>query len=103
MVAPPTSIADLFALCAEAALMISGDTGPLHIAAASGTPLVGIFGPTDPRRNGPWSSSDVSVSRFDECRCHHLRRCTNSRWCLDDIAAADVLAAVSRRLAAPVR
>jgi heptosyltransferase-1 len=104
MVAPPTSIADLFALCSEAALMISGDTGPLHIGAASGTPLVGIFGPTDPRRNGPWSSSDVSVSRFSDCRCHHQRRCTNSRWCLDDLQVAEVLDAAARRLAgAPVR
>ena len=99
MMAPPTSIADLFALCREAALMISGDTGPLHIGAASGTPLVGIFGPTDPRRNGPWSSSDASVSRFGECRCHHQRRCTNGRWCLEDIGAAEVLEAVNRRLA----
>lgn len=104
MVAPPTSIADLFALSEAAALMISGDTGPLHIGAASGTPLVGIFGPTDPKRNGPWSSSDVSVSRFTDCRCHHLRRCTNSRWCLDDIQVAEVVEAVNRRLAgAPVR
>ena len=34
--------------------MVSGDTGPLHIAAAVGTPIVSIFGPTDPERNGPW-------------------------------------------------
>ena len=39
---------------AAASLCVSGDTGPLHIAAAVGTPMVGIFGPTDPQRNGPW-------------------------------------------------
>jgi heptosyltransferase-1 len=104
IVAPPTSIADLFALCRAASLMISGDTGPLHIGAASGTPLVGLFGPTDPGRNGPWSPSDENVSRFADCRCHHQRRCTNSRWCLDDIRVEEVVEAVSRRLAgAPVR
>ena len=36
-----------------------GDTGPLHIAAAAGTPIVAIFGPTDPDRNGPWDPDDV--------------------------------------------
>jgi heptosyltransferase-1 len=99
MPAPPTSIADLFAICGAASLMISGDTGPLHIGAASGTPIVGIFGPTDPRRNGPWSAADVSVSRFGGCRCHHERRCTNSRWCLEDVTVAEVAGSVDRRLA----
>lgn len=99
LISPPTSIADLFALCGAASLMVSGDTGPLHIGAASGTPLVGIFGPTDPRRNGPWSSADASVSRFTQCRCHHQRRCTNSRWCLDEVTVAEVAEAIGRRLA----
>lgn len=102
--APPTSIADLFALSAVASLMVSGDTGPLHIAAASGTPIVGLFGPTDPRRNGPWSPRDVSITRFSVCGCHHQRRCTQPRWCLDDVQVDEVMAAVDRRLAgAPAR
>ena len=50
---PQTSIADLVALARGAALMVSGDTGPTHIAAAVGTPIVGIYGPTRPARNGP--------------------------------------------------
>jgi heptosyltransferase-1 len=104
IVAPPTSVADLFALCGAASLMVSADTGPLHIGGACGTPLVGIFGPTDPRRNGPWSPSDRTVSRFAECRCHHQRRCTNSRWCVEDIQVAEVSEAVDRRMAgAPAR
>ena len=44
--------------------MIVGDTGPLHLAAAASTPIVSMFGPTDPKRNGPWASDDVSVSEF---------------------------------------
>jgi ADP-heptose:LPS heptosyltransferase len=97
--APVTSIADLFALSRAASLMVSGDTGPLHVAAACGTPIVGIYGPTDPRRNGPWLPADVCVSRFEACGCHHQRRCVRERWCLDDVQVPEVIAAIDRRLA----
>ena len=66
--APPTSIADLAVLMRDAALVVSGDTGPLHIAAAMGTPLVGLFGPTWPERNGPWHPDDVVISRAGDVR-----------------------------------
>jgi heptosyltransferase-1 len=46
-------IPELAALLAEARLVVAGDTGPLHLAAALGTRVVGLFGPTDPERNGP--------------------------------------------------
>lgn len=100
VLSPPTSIADLVALARGAAIMVSGDTGPTHIAAAVGTPLVGIYGPTRPERNGPWRAADVTVSRADACECHHLRRCRRETMCLMDITAAEVLDAVERRLAA---
>jgi lipopolysaccharide heptosyltransferase I len=96
--APATRIADVLALSRDAALMISGDTGPLHIAAAVGTPVVAIFGPTDPNRNGPWSPDDVTVSRFGTCGCHYVRRCRQSRWCLGDVTVAEVTAAIQQRL-----
>lgn len=97
--APPTSVPDLVALSRAAALLVSGDTGPLHIATAVGTPTVSLFGPTDPDRNGPWSPDDVCVSRFDRCACHYDRKCHASRWCLDDVTVAEVCAAVQQRLA----
>lgn len=97
-VAPETSIADLVALGRAATLMVSGDTGPLHIAAAVGTPIVGIYGPTDPARNGPWASADVTVSRCDACCCHHRRRCRAPSWCIGEIAVEEVTAAVDARL-----
>jgi lipopolysaccharide heptosyltransferase I len=96
--APRATIADLVALSRGAAVMVSGDTGPVHMAAAVGTPIVGIFGPTRPSRNGPWSAADVTVSRADVCQCHHLRRCTRDRMCLLDIGVDEVVAAVERRL-----
>jgi len=100
IVSPPTTIADLVALARGAALMVSGDTGPTHVAAAIGTPIVGIYGPTRPARNGPLSALDITVSRDAVCQCHHLRRCRLDRMCLLDIDVADVVAAVDRRLAA---
>ena len=75
------SIADLVALARGAAVMVSGDTGPTHIAAAVGTPLVGIFGPTRPERNGPWSPDDVTVSRDDDLSVSSPAPLPGSRRC----------------------
>ena len=79
--------------------MISGDTGPLHIAAAAGTPIVGIFGPTDPKRNGPWAQDDLVASRYGACACHYQRQCRIPGWCLLDISPREVMELVDRRLA----
>jgi lipopolysaccharide heptosyltransferase I len=103
MLSPQTSIADLVALARGAAVLVSGDTGPTHLAAAVGTPIVGIYGPTRPERNGPWHVDDETVSRADVCRCHHFRQCRNDRMCLLDVSVDDVLGAVERRLAAAER
>ena len=97
-VSPATSVADLISLTKAAALMISGDTGPLHIAGAVGTPLVGIFGPTDPQRNGPWTEDDLVVSRYRSCACHYQRQCRIAGWCLLDISPREVMQLVDRRL-----
>ena len=96
-VAPATGIPDLLALSRAAALMVSGDTGPLHLAAAAGTPSVSLFGPTDSHRNGPWNSDDVAVSRYGSCGCHYERRCRKAEWCLESIPVAEVTAAIQQR------
>lgn len=98
--APPTTIVDLVELARHAAIVVSGDTGPLHIAAAVGAPAVGIFGPTNPARNGPWASADLVVSRYGSCGCHYRRRCRQQAWCLDDVGVGEVTAAIQQRLAA---
>ena len=97
-VAPRTGLVDLLELARAAALMVSGDTGPLHIATAAGTPSVAIFGPTDPVRNGPWSAADVTISRFASCVCHYERRCRGAAWCLDGVSVAEVTAGIQQRL-----
>ena len=96
--APRTDISDLVALARDARVMISGDTGPLHIAGAVGTPLVALFGPTSPERNGPWSPRDVVISRVSECACLYERRCRRGTPCINDIAVEQVLDGVRRCL-----
>lgn len=53
------TISELIALTRRARLVIAGDTGPLHLAAALKIPVVALFGPTDPARNGPWGTPSV--------------------------------------------
>jgi heptosyltransferase I len=108
--APDTSLGDLLALSSRASLLLSGDTGPLHLAAAMATPIVGLYGPTWPERNGPWSKDDEVVSRASVCECHHKRRCqragngpVESRMCINDISVEQVAAAVDARLARAAR
>jgi lipopolysaccharide heptosyltransferase I len=98
--APPTRISDMVEVFRSAALVVSGDTGPLHLAAAVGTPTVSIFGPTDPARNGSPAAADIAVSRYPSCGCQYDRRCRSAAWCLASIPVAEVTAAVQQRLAA---
>jgi heptosyltransferase-1 len=67
-----SSISELIAVTRRAALVIGGDTGPLHLASALGKPVVGIFGPTDPARNGPFGGT-FRVLRHPESRRDHTR------------------------------
>ena len=97
-IVPATTLGDLLALAREACLMVSGDTGPLHLAAAVGTPIVALCGPTDAARNGPWAHGDIAVSRYASCACRYERRCRRASSCLDDIDEDEVLRAVDERL-----
>jgi len=98
--APPTGLKDLIALARHARVIVSGDTGPLHIASALGVPAVSLFGPTDPLRNGPWDPRDIAISRYDSCDCHYQRKCSRdpAGWCLGSVTVAQVVDAIDRRL-----
>ena len=109
MLAPATDLVELAAVLRAGALLVSGDTGPLHLAAALGTPVVGVYGPSDPARNGPWSPDDEVVSVFPDCACAArrarggravpmVRRCRARSGCLDAVTVEQVCAAVDRRL-----
>ena len=57
------NVAGLIALIRRSSLLVGGDSGPTHLAAALGVPLVALYGPTDPARNGPWGSGPMRVLR----------------------------------------
>ena len=63
MLAPPTSLADLMALVQRAAIVVAGDTGPVHLAAAAGTPVVGAVRADQPRAQRPVVAGRTSASR----------------------------------------
>ncbi len=67
------TITELIALTRRAKLFVGGDTGPMHLAAALRVPVVGIFGPTDPARNGPYETRSI-VLRSAESVTSHARR-----------------------------
>lgn len=57
------TVGELLALLRQTSLVVGGDSGPVHLAAILGTPLVALFGPTDPARNGPWGVGPMRVLR----------------------------------------
>lgn len=64
LLAPKTSLTELAEFCRAAKLFVSSDSGPLHIAAAVGTPCVGLYGPTRPADCGPYGRGHVSVQAY---------------------------------------
>jgi heptosyltransferase-1 len=92
-----TSLEQLIALTRRIALCVAGDTGPLHLASALGRPVVGIYGPTDPSRNGPYGTR-FRVLRSPESRRDHTRRPEPEAGLLT-ITPEDVLKAADELLA----
>ena len=66
-------IAELTSLLRRAALFVGGDSGPTHLAAALAVPLVGLYGPTDPARNGPWGGGRCRLLRHGSSATSHKR------------------------------
>jgi heptosyltransferase-1 len=67
------NVAGLIALMRRTSLLVGGDSGPTHLAAALGIPLVALYGPTDPARNGPWGAGPMRVIRGADSVTSHKR------------------------------
>jgi heptosyltransferase-1 len=91
------SISELSALTRQARLFVGGDTGPTHLAAALGIPVVGIYGPTDPARNGPMGAR-TTVLRSEHSVTSHARR-KEAEAGLLEISAEQAIDAARRLLA----
>jgi len=99
--APPVALAlglgPLLALLQRAKFVVSADTGPLHIAAALRSPVIGLYGPTDPARNGPYSAGDAVVRNLRVSETTYGRGASYSAAMLS-ITVDQVFQAVERRL-----
>jgi len=93
-----TSVRQLMALLASVELVITNDSGPMHVAAAFGRPIVGLFGPTDHCTTSPLSSRFSLVCKETECAPCLKRQCPTDHRCMADISVHDVLYAVETLL-----
>ncbi|MCY2990358.1 MAG: glycosyltransferase family 9 protein [Planctomycetota bacterium] len=74
ILAPPTTLPELAALLRKARLLVSSDSGPMHLAAAVGTPCVGLFGPTRPEDCGPYGPGHRTVQAYYQAGTSRQRR-----------------------------
>jgi heptosyltransferase-1 len=94
-----TSLRQLVAVLEQAAMVVANDTGPMHIAAALGRPLVTLFGPTNPARTGPYGRPETVVRAELPCSPCYSRRCVHQS-CMTLLKVDAVFEAVRRQLAA---
>lgn len=92
-----TNLKTLAALFEKAKTVITTDTGPMHIAAAVGTPVVALFGPTAPWRTGPFGDHHKILQAELDCRPCLKKNC-KTRRCMREISAQQVLAATNEIL-----
>lgn len=98
-VAVASTVAQMVGLVRRSRLVIAGDTGPLHLGAALGRPVVGLFGPTDPARNGPWGSRARVLRHPSSATDHHRTGATEAG--LLQIGVDEVVAAAMDLLEGP--
>lgn len=98
--APAGSLAELVAVLDGAAMLLSGDTGPLHLAHALETPVLAVMGPTDPVTHGPWKAPHRTlIHRLDCSFCH--RRYNTVQRCLLEIEPQQIVARATELLESP--
>jgi len=93
-----TSLRELACLYRQASLVVTTDSGPMHIAAAVGTPVVALFGPTDPDRTGPYGPGHRVIRGGLSCMPCFRKQCDTVR-CMREIGVGEVFAAVRETLA----
>ena len=97
-----TTVREVMALLASCSFLVTNDSGPMHIGAAFGVPLVAIFGPTDWRKTSPWTERAKIVRVDVDCSPCHLRECNRGHECMLGVTAEMVIEA-ARELMAEAR
>jgi len=92
-----TTLRDLAYLYSLSRLLITTDSGPMHIAAAMNTPTVALFGPTDPSRTGPYGKGHTIVRKDMPCSPCFLKKCDTKR-CMEEIGVDEVFEAVKESI-----
>lgn len=92
-----TNLKELAYLYSLSQVMVTTDTGPMHIAAAVGTPVVALFGPTAPWRTGPFGGGHIVIRKKLPCSPCFKKRCTGLR-CMREIEVEEVLQAVITKI-----
>jgi len=91
-IAPPTSLREMAALQKRCDFVISNDSGPMHISAAVGTPTIGIFGPTNPKLQGPVGEGCMTIVKEGlSCLGCNLTACKIGNLCMTELSVDDVL------------
>ena len=93
-----TTVSQLAGVLKRAAFAVTTDTGPMHLAAALGTPVVALFGPTAPWRTGPFGQGHEVVRLGMECSPCFLRVCPIDFRCMKRIESSEVIAAIRAKL-----
>jgi len=96
-----TTLGQLTALLKKTNLLITNDSGPMHLAAALGTRVVAIFGPTDPRLTGPYGKGHLLVRKQIPCAPCRRKVC-KEHTCMENITPEEVLKAVKQQLKLPL-
>jgi heptosyltransferase II len=92
-----TSLRELMAIIAECNVLVTNDSGPMHIGYAVGTPLVAIFGSTSPEQTGPVTRTDIVIRKDIACSPCFERECKkNNLACMNLITSDEVYAAVKK-------
>ncbi len=94
-----TRLRDLIGIFRESRIAFGPDSGPMHIAAAVGTPVVSLWGATSPFRSAPFGCEDLAVVGAVACHPCYLRRCPIDRLCMREITPEAVIERVDRALA----
>jgi ADP-heptose:LPS heptosyltransferase len=98
-----TSLRDLIGIFQECAVAFGPDSGPMHLAAAVGCPVVSIWGATAPERSAPWGFTELTIKAEIPCHPCYLRRCPIDRECMRRISPEAVAAMVRRALGTQAR